>query len=254
MTMNNDQRRPYGPTAGVVAFCERARSRNLPEEISDEFIQLAGVQGQSIRRTRQTLVFLRLLEEDGTPTPTLHDLAGASEEGWRSHLRGAVEAAYATDLASVDPAKDGQAALRDWFQRYEPRSQTSPMTSLFLGLCRESGMEIKEPPRARGSQRKQGTTQRPAARASKPSRGRHIEPSTDSLTGQQPTPPPAPAARSDLFDITPEVLADLGEDEFEEVWQALGKIARRRARAMVAAKSADRVPLKEAEASEDPDE
>ena len=259
MTMDNDQRRPYGPTAGVVAFCERARSRNLPEEIGDEFIQLAGVQGQSIPRTRHALVFLRLIDEDGTPTSTLRDLAAASEDGWRGHLRSAVGAAYETDLANVDPAKDGQASLRDWFQRYEPRSQTNQITSLFLGLCRESGMEVKDPPRARGSQRKQGTTQRQVARTPKPS---HAESPADSLTEHQPRHPPAPGRSSEpssvtpevlLFGVTSEVLAELDDDEFPEVWQALGKLVRRRARATAAAKSADGAPLQETGASETTD-
>lgn len=239
MTTNSERYRPYGTTAGVISFCERARTRNLPEQIEDDFFRLADIDGQAIRRTRHTLVFLGLLEEMSTPSSALRLLVEAPDDEWRNHLRRAVEAAYSEDLQNVDPANDDQAQIRSWFRRYQPRSQTNPMTSLFLGLCRESGMAVKEPPRARGPRRKQTDAQRPPGDDTKPSRARRVK-ATAGFSQEQPSLPPSmPPAGSDLFDITPDVIAELDEQDFNEVWRALGVIARKRAQVIHARSAGD---------------
>lgn len=230
MPTNSSLHRPYATTSSIIAFCQRARNRNLPDHVSEEFFKIAGVGGQSARRARQALGFLGLLDEDGTPTKLLRDLAAAPEEDWRGHLRDAVQASYADDLATVDPAKDDPATLRSWFQRYEPRSQTGPMTSLFIGLCREGGMEVLEPPRPQSAGRRPATKKRANTGSSEPGSSQD-SPSADTPSGQG-----EPAAKSEaadapgLFSITPEMIGELDDDEFEQVWSALGLVARAHAR------------------------
>ena len=232
MTNNNEKHRPYGATKHVIAFCERARSRNLPETIGDEFFRLAGVEGQAIRRTHHTLIFLGLLDSDGTPSSQLHLLAGAPEDEWRSHLRTAVEEAYRSDLEQVDPAKDDQATLRDLFQKYEPRSQTGPMTSLFLGLCRESGMDVKSPPRTTSQRRRAtGVTEQSRAGTKRPRTERTEQASASTQLGADDF-GATPANASALFNITPDIIGELNDNEFKEVWNALGVVARTRARVL----------------------
>ena len=230
MSTKSSLHRPYAPTSSVIAFCQRARSRNLPDRVSEEFFQLAGVRGQSARRARQALAFLGLLDEDGTPTKLLHDLAVAPGEDWRGHLQEAVQTSYADDLANVDPAKDDPATLRGWFQRYEPRSQTGPMTSLFIGLCREGGMEVLDPPRPQSAGRRPTTKKRARTSSSDPGSSQD-SPSADSPLAQgEPAPKGEAASTSGLLNITPEMIGELNDDEFEQVWSALGVVARAHAR------------------------
>ena len=253
MTIDNERYRPYGSTRSVISFCERARSRNLPETIGDEFFRLADIEGQAIRRTLHTLVFLGLLDTEGTPSPQLRLLAGAPEGEWRSHLRTAVETAYRSDLEQIDPAKDDPSALRDLFQKYEPRSQTGPMTSLFLGLCRESGMEVKAPPRAK-SQRPRTTKAPTQPRTSaKPSLGERAEQADASLQHKPDNFGSGPASTSDLFNVTSEIIGELNDDEFREVWNALGVVARARAR-VIRSNAPEVATAEEAEVPEEPDE
>lgn len=253
MTANNERHRPYGTTANVISFCERARTRNLPEQYEDDFFRLAGVDGQAIRRTRQTLVFLGLLEEKGTPSSALRLLVEAPDSEWREHLRRAVETAYDEDLQNIDLANDDQAKIRSWFRRYQPRSQTNPMTTLFLGLCRESGMEVREAPRKRSPRQKRPDAPRSTNGDTKPSRARRVEATASFPQGQPSLPPSMPPAGSDLFDITPDVIAELNEQDFGEVWKALGVIARKRAQ-VIHARSADGESSGEESLSEDADE
>lgn len=253
MTTNSERYRPYGTTVSVIAFCERARTRNLPEQIEDDFFRLAGIDGQSIRRTRHTLVFLGLLKDTNTPSSALRLLVEAPDEEWRNHLRQAVEAAYSEDLEHIDPANDDQTQVRSWFRRYQPRSQTNPMSALFLGLCRESGMEVREPPRKRSPRQKRPDAPRSASGDAKPSRARRVE-ATASFPQEQPSLPPAmPPAGSDLFNITSDVLGELDDEQFQEVWGALGVIARARAR-VIHARSADGESSGEDAPSEEADE
>lgn len=253
MIDNSERYRPYGTTVSVISFCERARTRNLPEQIEDDFFRLAGIDGQAIRRTRHTLVFLGLLEDTNTPSSALRLLVEAPDGEWRNHLRQAVEAAYSEDLQHIDPANDDQTQVRSWFQRYQPRSQTNPMTTLFLGLCRESGMEVREPPRKRSPRQKRPDAPRATSGDTKPGRARRAEAATGFPQEPPSLPPSMPPAGSDLFDITPDVIAELSEQDFGEVWKALGVIARKRAQ-VIHARSADGESSGEESLAEDADE
>ena len=253
MATGNERQRPYGSVKSVIAFCELARGRNLPETITDDFFRLAGVDGQAIRRARHTLVFLGLLDDDGTPSPQLRLLAEAPGNEWRGHLRTAVDRAYRSDLDQIDPAQDDPATLRDVFQKYEPRSQTGPMTSLFLGLCRESGMEVKVPTRVESQRPRTTKTQSRSRAGTKPVRGEHTEQTDTSLQPKPDSFGPVPANTSDLFNVTSEIIGELDDDEFQKVWNALGVVARARAR-VIRSNAQEATTAEEAEAPEEPDE
>ena len=106
----------------------------------------------------QALRFLNVIAEDGEPTDTLKAIAGAPENDVKSLLATAVRDAYSTDFRSIDPGQETQHQINDWFQRYQPRSQTARMVMLFLNLCREADIPVRDKP----SERKQ---QRPSERA-----------------------------------------------------------------------------------------
>lgn len=224
--------RPYAATANVIAVLSRVRSRNLPEVINNELLRLAGVPEAVLGRVVTTLRFLDLIHEDGRPTEKLRAMAGATDIEYRSLLAGTVRDAYREDFLSIDPAQDQQHVIIDAFRRYEPRSQTSRMVMLFLGLCREASIPVLDAPRERQMQAARG-------RAVKP-RGK-VEPRTPRgrLVAEIPVASAPPVERTPdtalLFGVSEEDIGLLDEQDFNQVWTALGKVARARARARAAA-------------------
>lgn len=221
-------RRPYAATANVMAVLTRARTRNLPEAVNSDFLRIAGIPDVVFGRVMEAIKFLGFVSDDGAPTDTLRALAAASEVEFKSALAGALRGAYRDDFQNVDPSQDEQGTIIDAFRRYEPRSQHTRMVMLFLGLCREAGIPVKDAPRER-------KMQQTGARASKPktqtvrARGLPVTVGIGTPTITQ------PAAL--LFGVTEDDIAALTEDEFTAVWAALGKVARARSRGRAVADS-----------------
>jgi len=210
------RRRPYAATANVVAVLNRVRTRNLPEIVDNGFLRIAGIPEVVLSRVSEALVFLNFIDEDGSPTDRLRALAAAPD--YQAILGDAVREAYRDDFANVDPAKDTQASIITAFQQYEPRSQTSRMVMLFLGLCRESRISVKDAPRDRKMQ--------PASRRREGER-KHAIHDRGGIGRRQAEVPTA----GHLFGVTEDDIAALNESEFNEVWAALGKVVRAKARA-----------------------
>jgi hypothetical protein len=223
MTSVNANQRPYAATANVISVIERARTRNLPETVNNDFLRLAGISDNVFGRVQQALKFLGLVHDDGRPTATLEAIAGASDTESKQMLAGCIRQAYAEDFERVDPAQDSQGKIVDAFKRYEPRSQTARMVMLFLGLCRESSIPILDAPRERKMQtppRRSGTRTSGAGKRLRQRQVQHNNGSSDSSAGTR-------------FMLTDDDIAVLNDDEFNEVWSALGKVARARARKAV---------------------
>jgi hypothetical protein len=220
-----EMRRPYAPASHVTATLRRARSRNLPERITVDFLGLAGVPAAIAKRTTFALRFLSLTEEDGSPTGSLRAISASGESEYQALLANVVRNAYAADFERIDPAADSQKVIVDAFARYSPRSQTDRMVMLFLGLCREAGIPVLEAPRKRALQ--------PANRTERSAPNRTSRPPARATSSQahRASTQAAPADGVPLFSVTDADIAVLDEEEFVEIWAALGKIARARARA-----------------------
>jgi hypothetical protein len=216
------ERRPYAAAANVVAVINRVRSRNLPPSINNDFLRIAGIGSAVFGRVMQTLQFLRLVDGDGAPTERLRAIAAATEADYRRLLAEAVREAYADDFATVDPEHDSAQQVMDAFRRYEPRSQTDRMVMLFLGLCREAGLQVLEAPRDRHMQAAGGRAAHP--------RVPRIQSKPVVSGGQSKGTPSATSAAGLLFGFTDDDVSKLSDQEFNEVWAALGKVARARAR------------------------
>lgn len=219
------QQRPYAAPANVIAVLKRARSRNLPERIDSDFLRLAEVPEASYRRVTVALRFLGLIDEGRRPTDTLKALAAARDEEYVNLLSATIRDAYKEDFERIDPTEDTHAKIVAAFQPYQPRSQTDRMVMLFLGLCREAGIPVSEAPRERKMKGTSGprptrSSARTAERAS----------AAPAAPRREVTPPP-PAPTGLLFGVTDDDIALLGDEQFEQVWRALGVVARTRAQA-----------------------
>jgi hypothetical protein len=225
MADTEPQQRPYAAPANVIAVLKRARSRNLPERIDVDFLRLAEVPEASYRRVTVALRFLRLIDEGRRPTDTLKALAAARDEEYVNLLSAVIRDAYKEDFNRIDPAEDTNAKIVAAFQPYQPRSQTDRMVMLFLGLCREAGIPVSEAPR----ERKMKGTSGPRATRSPSRTAERAAPAPATPRRGVTPPPPDPAGL--LFGVTDDDIALLGDEQFEQVWQALGVVARTRAQA-----------------------
>ena len=213
MPGTNTNRRPYAPASSVLAVITRARTRSLPDVVNTAFLNVAGVEGQSVSRAKDALHFLGLTDESGAPTAAFRDLSNAPEDELSVHLRSVVEAAYREELALIDPSQDPPEKIRGVFQRYDPKSTTTKMVSLFLALCVEAGIHVKEPPPTR----KGGTS----TQARKPG--------TEARTGGRKNASKADVPPDGLPSIlvpgiSEEEVARLSKTEFEALWQSLGNL------------------------------
>jgi Family of unknown function (DUF5343) len=232
-----EDRRPYAPAANLVAVLERVRRINLPDVIDTDLLRMAGVSEGAMTRVVYALRFLRLTEPTGRPTDRLRAIARAPEEEWRDLLAGVVREAYAADFARLDPGQDTQPRIVSAFKRYEPRSQTERMVMLFLGLCRAAGIPVLDAPRDRQMQAPNRVTVRPSTARGQatapPARARASAPQSPSQL-EQPIVPHVLDPNL-LFGVTVQDIGSLPESEFNDVWNALGKIARARAQSLKAA-------------------
>lgn len=238
MNTTEDPRRPYASPSNVIQVIQRARTRNLPDKVDDDFLRVAGIGDAVHGRVLEALRFLDLIHPDGQPTETLIAISGAPEEEYRALLGTAIQEAYAEDLQrGIDPAQDTQAQIVDAFRRYQPRSQTSRMVMFLLAMCREAGLPVSEAPRERGMRsptaRKTPAKAIPPHQRTRKDRGKRAEP---------PREDPPPTTAGALFGVTEQDIALLDESEFEEVWGALGKVARARARASLKAPATEESP------------
>jgi hypothetical protein len=225
-TEEREMRRPYAAPSNITAVLKRTRTRNLPEIIDGDFITLSGVPAIVIGRVMEGLRFIGAIREDGRPTDDLRAISAASDEEYRDVLANMVRRAYQEDFERINPAEDTQAAIVGAFRRYEPRSQTARMVMLFLGLCREAGIPVLDAPRERQMRQSTRVTPRTVQAAARAAGGARAGARSTRQRQEQP-----PAADGLLFGLTEEDVAVLGETEFNEVWAALGKVARARARA-----------------------
>lgn len=146
----SDSNRPYAPPGNVIAVLHRLRSRNLPERIDAEFLRDAGISEGTIHRVAFALRFLGLVEDDKA-TKALRDIVTSTDEEYREILGELIRDAYNEVFEIVDPAQDSSDRITNFFRRYTPASQRERMVNLFLGLCREAGMQTLDAPRKRAT-------------------------------------------------------------------------------------------------------
>jgi hypothetical protein len=200
----------------------------MPQRITRDIVKNAGISETIIPRVVATLRFLDLITDKDEPTDTLRGLARNNDDGYRQLLESTIRRAYSDDFESIDPSKDTQERIMNAFQRYTPRSQHGRQVMLFLGLCREARIPTYDVPRRRGMRGK--------SQDKKPTRTALLQrplQHTDG-TGLQAAHRPggqraAHNTTTEFFVITLEDAAHMPEEDFRQVWIAVGTVFLRRA-------------------------
>jgi hypothetical protein len=83
---------------------------------------------------------LDLIADDGRITEVFEGLRLAPQNEFQAALKKWLDATYADVLQFVDPAVDGETAVRDAFRNYKPVGQQERMVTLFLRLYEAAGV------------------------------------------------------------------------------------------------------------------
>jgi hypothetical protein len=147
MPVTADRPGPYAPPTAIIEVVERNRTKGIPNPITSEVLERAGVSPSLIPRTLQALQTLDLINDNGSHTDVLEGLRRAPEGEYKQRLVQWLDAAYADARQFVDPATDGD--VRDAFRHYNPFGQQPRMVTLFLGLYEYAGVIEKKAAAAR---------------------------------------------------------------------------------------------------------
>lgn len=219
MTTRNDTDRkvwaPYAPPATVLQVIEHFSNTDVPPEIDKARLTQIGVSDSVLPRVWSTLEFLGLITEDGTALETFRNLRYASEEEYQEVFQGLLRSAYAQIFSAFNPEDLDERAMDNAFKPYSPGGQRSRMVILFVGLCQKAGFNMKVQLKERNTEMKTGA-------------GRNKTPNPK----QQQTPPAPQQSETGVSSgsllVSERDLAELGSEDFEEVWAALGKVYRAR--------------------------
>jgi hypothetical protein len=110
------------------------------------FLLQLGINDSMVPRTIRALEFLGFVQEDGQPTPLLTQYIEANDEDAQRLMHQAIVRSYAFVLRAINPAEDSRVKILNAFRPMKPQGQWDRMVTLFLGLCRAAGMEVKEAP------------------------------------------------------------------------------------------------------------
>jgi hypothetical protein len=214
---------PYAPPSSVLNIIRHYRSKDVPEKVTVTNLMQIGVTEALANRTMAALRFLGLVREDDTTTDEFRSLRYATDDQYQEVLGGIVNAAYKDVLDHVNLESADERALNSAFIPYSPGGQRSRMITLFLALAMEAGWTLLAPAKQSSPRAAKATPSKNAAKL----RG------TAKPIEQKPEQAPSPVNTEGVvaFGVTDSDLAALPDDEFDDVWAALGKLARARAKA-----------------------
>lgn len=149
--MNGEDSRfaPYGSPENIERIFDKFRRNGLPSRVTADYLLSLGIGEGMIPRNLATLSFLGLVDTDSAPTQRLKDMVTASDDEWRALFQATLRESYPMIFRAVNPEHDERIKVFNAFRPMTPQSQWNRMTTLFLGLCRLAGMDVKEPPNQR---------------------------------------------------------------------------------------------------------
>jgi hypothetical protein len=140
---------PYASPENVVRVLDKVRANGLKGDIDEHFLLQLAIGEGMIARTLRAFEFLGFIEKGGSPTERLKAYIVSDDDEAKSILGTALLSAYDLIFRAVSPADD-RAKVFNAFRMMKPQGQWDRMVTLFLHLCREAGMEVKDPPPNRG--------------------------------------------------------------------------------------------------------
>lgn len=225
MPLQPNGRAPYTSVSAATTAIDAFRDTGMATPITTDVLIRAGVPETIARRTLTSLVELDLIDDTGNPSPTFEAFRTIRDDDeYRQHVQDWLREVYADILRYADPSTDPHDKVQGAFRGYEPGGQRPSMAALLVGLWQYAGLPVPENSPAKSTRSSKPTTKRSTST-------KRSQSAPDSRTSKA-------AQRSELTStvpgalmaVTPEDVAEMTEDEFTQVWAALGKVALARAR------------------------
>ena len=238
--MENEKRLgpPYGPPANLKQTIDIWRDRSMPEQVTKEWFEKAGMSANLAPRNLHGLRYLGLVDAEGNTTEVAERLRTAPSEDFATVFEEIVRKAYAPILKFTNPSEDSRTRVEDAFRREEPSAQRARMVTCFIGLCAAAGIPLKESPPQRdasanaAARRMQGVVER---RIAKERAQRGLPPNTVNPPPPELPDPPPPPLKSRLhpavqawIDEMPPAGTQWERNDFEN-WLAIFKASVERA-------------------------
>lgn len=131
---------PYAPVVCVLAAIDEHRSSRLRSPLTLAALIALGVSSGNAPRTLAALRFLGFVGDRNELTHQAESLRTVPAPEYRAFLQRVIRRAYKPILDQLDPRISNKANVREAFRVYEPQSQWDRMATLFIGLCKESGI------------------------------------------------------------------------------------------------------------------
>jgi hypothetical protein len=137
---------PYAAPENVIRVLDRLHANGVKGPIDADYLTQIGIGAGMAPRTLRALDFLSFRNPDGTATDRLQSYITASPAEAPQVLAAALKSSYDVIFRAVDPTAADRTQVWTAFKTREPSGQWTRMVTLFLGLCRAAGMDVKEPP------------------------------------------------------------------------------------------------------------
>jgi len=137
---------PYAPPENVTRILSRVRQSGI-RKLDTAYLGQLGMNEAMAPRSLRALQFLGFIDKTGAPLQTLADYyAATSDEAACELFAAAIRSSYEVIFRAVNPASDGREKIEQAFRVMAPPGQRNRMVTLFLGLCRQAGLPVLEPP------------------------------------------------------------------------------------------------------------
>jgi hypothetical protein len=178
MALSSGDQAPYAPPGTVIEILRRCRERGLPQPLTPEVLERAGVSPTLSQRTLHTLKLLAFVDSEGKLDPEFEAANRAPDDEYKQRLGDLITGTYSEVINFADPGTDSYERVRDAFRGFNPRGQQDRMVTLFLGLLEYVGMDVGAATASRPSRRGTGPKQ-PTTRV-----GREPSPRGGAKTGR----------------------------------------------------------------------
>lgn len=205
---------PYVSAVALQKFLQRIKNRNMPQEIDEGLLQDFGIPKGDIYALISALKFLGVIDERARLTEDFA-LLQTTEEEFRQNLSLLTRRVYSIAFTRLDLRQDSREQIRNFFARNYSNSQADKATSLFLFLCKESGIPLGEQLTAKGVRAREKPQQiRPKPRWS-PSQqiSSEIRQPEFNKEKEVPVPVPSPEIRREAISLQEQYVHKLIESE-----------------------------------------
>ncbi|MDV2504115.1 MAG: DUF5343 domain-containing protein [bacterium] len=135
MASTTKRKPPYISEAIWTQFFEQLKRKNIPPSFKTDDIKGWGIASGQVHHLFSALIYLELVEPDGTTTDKMRSLAGVGESRAKN-LGHIIDEAYSGLLAQLKIEEATYEDLKNYFAHHHSNASAAKMVRSFLTLAR----------------------------------------------------------------------------------------------------------------------